>query len=567
MGDVVRVAAGERVELDAGTARTLDERRAAIEDRVRRTRAPAYGFNRGFGHNVDVAVGPEELEQLQLNLIRSHSSGLGPSAPTEVVRAAMLLRAASLAKGNSGVRATVVTKLLELLNAQLTPVVPVYGSVGASGDLAPLSHIALALIGEGAVLASGSAEPVPAAVALTAAGIEPLRPQMKEGLALNNGLQFSTAYGVLALDRMWVLLETAALATAISAQVQLGSDAPYAADLHELRPHPGGVAVARWLRMLMRESPIRHAHERHAVDWQVQDPYSLRCAAQVLGACHELLTDAQATLETEINSVTDNPLLLPDEDGDYTRVVSGGHFHGMPVAVRLHGVLQAMAIAAHLSSARCARYVDERRNKGLGPDLIWPELGPAAMAASSGMMIPEYVAVALTNGITAACAPSHLMSVATDAGQEDHVSMSAGLAVRVWDTLPRLAEVLAIELAFGSQAAALRAEAEHIPTKRELTAEQREATRPEREAYEAALRRELGAPDLDVDVTVAGQHRWSVDERRLSPPCERAIAAVRDYCPVVKEDRVLSGDLAELARAVGDGEIIAAATPGMDWSE
>lgn len=556
---VALVAEGEPAELDLETARLLDQRRSAIVERVTRTGEPAYGFNRGFGHNVDVKVAPDRLEQLQLNLIRSHASGLGPPAPIEIVRAAMLLRASSLSRGHSGVRSIVVERLLELLNAGITPVVPAYGSVGASGDLAPLSHIALALFGEGQVFIPDRDEPVPAEGALAAAGIEPLRAEMKEGLALNNGLQFSTAYGVLVLSRLRTLLETAAVATAVSAQVQLGSDTPYSAELHDLRPHPGGVAVARWLRRLMRGSPIRSAHERHSVDWEVQDPYSLRCAAQVLGTCHDLLEDARETLDTEINSVTDNPLLLADSEGRFTKVVSGGHFHGMPIAVRLYGLLQAAAIAAHLSSARCARFVDERRNKGLGADLIWTGLDSQERATSSGMMIAEYVSAALTNVVSAACMPSHLFSVATDAGQEDHVSMSAEVAVRLWETLPRLAEVLAVELAFGSQAAALREAAEDIPTKREITPEQHDATRAERDAYEEALRSVLGTSEFDVRLRVRERYRWSAEERRLSPACEKVVALVREACPVVESDRVLSGDLAQLSELVYRGAIAGAA--------
>ena len=351
---------------------------------------------------------------------------------SEVVRAAMLLRAASLARGHSGVRSVVVRQIVDVLNRDIVPVVPCYGSVGASGDLAPLAHMALPLIGEGEVVVGGGQSPVPAADALTEAGLSPLILEMKEGLALINGSQLATAFGLLAADRLETLLQTACIATAITAQVWLGTDAAFADDLHALRPHPGAREIARRLRELMADSPMRLAHVPHEVDWEVQDPYSLRCAAQILGTCHDLVADARRTLEIEAASVTDNPLLLPDADGAYTRVVSGGHFHGMPVAVALFHLTEALAIMASLSQVRSARYVDEARNKGLGADLIWPGLDPAERATSSGMMIPEYVSAALLNTIWAATAPSHLLSLPTDAGQEDHVSMGTPLAVRLW---------------------------------------------------------------------------------------------------------------------------------------
>lgn len=524
--DVLAVAGGAKVRLSPATRALLARTRREVVEYVHGTSVPAYGFNRGFGHNDRLAVPESELLQLQTNLIRSHSAGLGPAAPREVVRAAMLLRAQSLAQGHSGVRPEVVEQLIEFLNKGLTPEVPLFGSVGASGDLAPLSHMALALIGEGRVF-DRNGKLRAAGLALRAAKLRPLRLQMKEGLALNNGVQFSTALGILALQQCEMLLKTAALATAMSAQVMLGADDPFLAQLHALRPHPGSQAVAAWIWRLMQRSPIREAHRAYDVDGAVQDPYNLRCAGQVLGACHDLLSEARKTFEIEANSVTDNPIILPQRSGKRTRIVSGGHFHGMPVAVKLYSIMQSMGIIARLSNMRCVRYVDEKRNKGLGSDLIWPELTDAERKASSGMMIAEYASAALTNHIWGASTPSHLFSLSTDAGQEDMVSMSAGLAVRVWETLPRLAEVLAIELAFVAQAAAIRRVSRGIPTA-------------------------AGTP-----------HRWKARERRLSPICERALREVERSYPVVTKDRAISSDLKRLAEQVQSGAIVRCVEKGM----
>jgi len=350
---------GAQAALDEGARTTLGTRRRQIVDFVTKTEAPAYGFNRGFGHNVGVAVPKDRLALLQKNLIRSHAAGVGEPAPIEVIRGAMLLRAHSLAHGHSGVRPEVVSALIDFLNRGITPVVPRFGSVGASGDLAPLSHIALALIGEGEVFFGGKR--IGAGECLKAQGLTPLELEMKEGLALNNGVQFSTAWGIVTLAECENLLKTAAISTALSTQVLLGSDTPFEAALHALRPHPGAQVVAGWISKLMENSPLREAHRRAEDDPRVQDPYSLRCSAQILGTAWDLLSEAKKTFEIEMNSVTDNPLLLqhPSElGGEFTRIISGGHFHGMPIAVKLYNLMQALAIMASLSNTRCARFVD-----------------------------------------------------------------------------------------------------------------------------------------------------------------------------------------------------------------
>ncbi len=555
---VAAVAAGAPVALAAPTRALLAERRAQIEAYVATTAQPAYGFNRGFGSNVRDKVDPERLKRLQVNLIRSHAVGVGTPAPVEVVRATMLLRAQSLVRGHSGVRPAVVEQLLAFLNAGITPLVPQLGSVAASGDLTPLSHIALALIGEGEVIVAG--QRLGAAEALQAAGIAPLELEMKEGLALNNGVQFTAAFGALATLRLETLLRTAAVCTAVTAQVMLGADTPFRADLHALRPHPGSVRLARWIHALMAGSPLREAHRPYAIDGEIQDPYNLRCAAQILGPCWQLAERARDTLETEFQSVTDNPILLQAGEhrddgtpwgtwsGKMVEIVSGGHFHGMPLAVDLYGLLQALGILTSLTNARCQRYVDADRNKGLGPQLKWPgadrDLSDdpellAERATRSGMMLAEYATAGLANWIWGQALPSHLMSLPTDSGQEDHVSMGVNVAIRAYEAMPRAAEALAIELAYAAQAAALRREMRHLPSR--------------------------AAPDTPgAGKTPVTWYPIPEEARRLSPAGEAAVAAVQRHVPPVIEDRVLSDQFRALGEAVLVGEIAEAVGPFVD---
>lgn len=550
---VIAVSAGRRVAIESETLLLMEQRRAEIVKFIRSSSGPAYGFNRGFGHNVDRAVSPELLETLQLNFVRSHACGVGPSTPKEVVRAAMLLRIRSLIKGHSGVRPEVVKQLEDYLNNDVVPVVPQFGSVGASGDLAPLAHIALCLIGEGTVLWHGSE--IATEECLLQLGLKGLRLEMKEGLALTNGMQFSLAFGVLALNQADVLLKNAAICSALSLQVMLGSDGPFEKEFQLLRPHGGALRVAQWIYNLTKNSPLREAHRNYHFDGEVQDPYNLRCTAQILGACSELLDDAHSSFAIEMNSATDNPLLLPDEHGGYTRIVSGGHFHGMPVATRMYGIFQALGIISSLSNTRCARYVDQFRNKGLGSDLIWPQLSRDEISCSSGMMIPEYVSAALTNFVLGQAAPSHLYSLPTDAGQEDHVSMAAGLAVRLWNTLPRVAEILAIEMAFARQAAMLRKEASCFPSKMDVALDQVDGVQELMEQIRKKVAGHL-LDKFDIEVSVQTFFKLPPDDRCLSSLSELLLAKIDECFPVVKEDRVLSKDLMQLAEIVQRGDLV-----------
>ena len=520
----------QNVKLARAAKEMLSQRRQDLTGHIDESGAAIYGINTGFGRNVDLAISHANLSTLQRNLILSHACGVGPSADESIVRMTMLLRARSLARGHSGVRPIVVETILDFLNAGITPVVPRFGSVSASGDLAPLSHIALGLIGEGNVHYKGKI--VSAKEALAAEKINPLVLEAKEGLALNNGAQYSNALGIFCWHKVSLLLENACLATAMSAQVMLGADTPFQADLHALRPHAGALNVAQLIYGYMQNSPIRESHRSFDVDGEVQDPYNIRCAAQILGTCREALDRAHKTFQTEANSVTDNPVILPEKSGRYSNVVSGGHFHGMPIAQDLFGLMQSVGIMASLTNARCQRYIDAARNKGLGSYLMWPGAtdDPAwieKQSVSSGMMIPEYTSAALLNGIWGLSTPSHLMSVPTSAGQEDHVSMAANVGLRLVDATDHLAHMIGIEFAYIGQAAAIRKEMEWIPSK----------------------------------VEDKNRHYWCEGERTLNDIGEKALAAIYSVFPPVKEDRYMADELKNLALLVSSGELIDRISP------
>jgi histidine ammonia-lyase len=463
-----------------------------------------YGVNTGFGSNFKDYVSPAQLKQLQRNLILSHCAGVGPLAPAPVVRATMLMRAASLARGHSVVRPVLVETLIDMLNNNVTPAVPRYGSVSASGDLAPLSHIAAVVIGEGRVL---NADGAAVATKTAKAAFTPIELEVKEGLALNNGCQYSNAWGALTAAMMRRLIEASVLSAAVGVQTMRGMGRPFRADLHALRPHPGSVAVAQWVFELLDGYEFQDVPTdvKHAYDGKIQDPYNLRCAAQVLGPCLDLIERAERTMTIEARSVTDNPIDLNESAGAYDLdlITSGGHFHGMPLAVDAYGLLQAAGMMARLSNLRVARVVDKDHNKGLGPQVR----GPKPDATQSGLMMAEYTTAGLCNHIWGLAMPSHLMSLSTDSGQEDHVSMAANVAMRAYEAAERLAQVLAIELAFASQA-------EHV-----------RSTNP------AEKPAGLGARVQD------------------------ALKKVREHFPLVEGDRELTWDIERLAEKVLSGEI------------
>ena len=547
------------VTLSDETRSVLDKRRNQLERFIKEQGFPAYGFNRGFGHNVDLEVGREYLSTLQENLIVSHAVGIGDAIQAELVRMMMLLRAQSLCRGYSGVRAALIDQLLALLAADILPLIPEWGSVGASGDLAPLSHLAMGLIGKGKVRYRNKV--MLAKTALKKEGIAPLRLEMKEGLALNNGIQFMTAIGLYCCQQMQTCLKTACVQTAMTAQVMLSTETPFREDLHQLRPHPGSLKTARWIYQLMKDSPLREAHRDYQIDGEVQDPYNIRCAAQILGSCVELVDECQLTLLREANSVTDNPIVLPVMENNpdpslknypnqFVDIVSGGHFHGMPVAIRLYNLFQAMGIMAGLVNQRCARFVDDTRNKGLGRDLKWPELSDEMKAISSAMMMPEYSSAALANAIWGDAMPSHLFNISTNTGQEDHVSMGAGLAVRLLKALPKISYILAIELAYISQAAAIRKQLNHIPSKVPVP----KGIREKFKQIESNLQTLTNPFSLDIDLT----ERYAVPPalRLLNPMGEKILSKISDLFPTVKTDRALSDQLQKLAGIISQGTIL-----------
>lgn len=549
--DIIAVSlSNATVSLDASTRTMLAERRQQIETSIIEQEFPAYGFNRGFGHNVDLSVKMEDLSKLQENLILSHAVGVGEPMDETVVRITMLLRANSLARGYSGVRPELVEAFINLLNAGITPQVPELGSVGASGDLAPLSHVAMALIGRGKVTYKG--EIVETKTALQAAGLEPVSLQMKEGLALTNGVQFMNSIGIMACHKLKIMLRSAAVNSALTAQVMLAPDTYYRADFHAVRPHPGAVQVADWIWQLMQDSPIRNAHRDFKTDGQVQDPYNIRCAAQILGAAHDLIEQAEKSLLIEASSATDNPILLKDENGLHVDVVSGGHFHGMPVAVQVYNLMQALGIIAGLSHQRSVRFVDPNRNKGLGRDLKWPDLSQDDQSISSGMMMLEYSSASLLNSIWGDCTPNHLFNIPTNSGQEDHVSMGTGLAVRLLKTIPKASQIMGIELAYIIQAIAIRKRLDTIPTEADLP------SWVDNELGDLKTRMNGQGKGVVFDACVIREHPLTEEEKTFSPACETLYTAVREkqLFPVVEKDRFLADEVAGLSEFILNGDML-----------
>ncbi|MGG5809569.1 histidine ammonia-lyase [Falsiroseomonas sp. CW058] len=400
------------------------------------TGAALYGVNTGFGKLASTRIGADRLAQLQLNLLRSHAAGTGPFLPAPVVRLILALKAMSLARGASGVRPAVVDALLALLAHDVLPAIPAKGSVGASGDLAPLAHMSLVLIGEGEAFRGDAV--LDGTQALVAAGIPPLTLGPKEGLALLNGTQVSTALALAGLFAARDLLRTALVAGAMSVDAARGSDTPFDARIHALRGQPGQIACAAALRALLAGSAIRDSHR--VDDPRVQDPYSLRCQPQVAGACLDLLDHAAAVLLREANAVTDNPLVT--EEGD---VLSGGNFHAEPVAFAADAIALALAELGAISERRLALLTDPALNSGLPAFLV------ADSGVNSGFMIAQVTAAALVAENRALAVPRSVDSLPTSANQEDHVSMATGAALRLAAMAEHLATILGIELLAAAQ--------------------------------------------------------------------------------------------------------------------
>ena len=435
LGDLQAIRSGAAIGIDPA-AREAIAASAAVVERAAAGAAPVYGVNTGFGKLASTRISEADLDTLQLNLIRSHSVGVGEPLSPPVVRLMLALKASSLARGYSGVRAAVVDTLVAVHNAGLVPYVPSQGSVGASGDLAPLAHMTLALMGEGEMLADGRR--APAAPLLREAGIEPLKLAAKEGLALINGTQTSTALAVDALLAFEPVLEAALVVGALTVDAARGSDGPFDPRIHDLRGQPGQIDVAKYYRALLAASEIRASHREG--DDRVQDPYCLRCQPQVVGACLDQLRHAALVLLREANAVTDNPLVFASD----STLISGGNFHAEPVALAADGMAVAIAEVGAIAERRIAMLIDS------GVSHLPPFLA-AEPGLNSGFMIAHVTAASLASENKSLAHPASVDSLPTSANQEDHVSMATFAARRLAPMIRNTAHILGIEVLAAAQ--------------------------------------------------------------------------------------------------------------------
>ena len=492
LAEIETAAVGRRpVRVAAAALKRVAACRLRIEEIVAAGET-VYGVNTGFGKLADVRIAPERLAELQLNLVRSHAGGVGQPLSEAESRAMVLLRANVLAKGFSGVRPELLELLVALLNAGVHPVIPEKGSVGASGDLAPLAHLALVVIGEGEAQFGG--ERMPGGEALRRAGLQPARLTAKEGLALLNGTQAMTAVGGLATARAMRVTELADVAGAMSLEALKGTPAAFDARIHEARPHAGQIAAAAHLLSLLEGSEIRESHRVR--DTRVQDAYCLRCMPQVHGAVRGVLAHVCGVLETESGSATDNPLIFSEqrEDGAARGVVmSGGNFHGAPLAYALDYAAVAITDLASITERRIDRLLNPDINEGL-PAFLASDPG-----VSSGFMMAQIVAAALINECQVLAHPSSTGSIPTDGGKEDHVSMGMTGALKLRQVVENAERVLAIEMMCAAQG-------------------------------------------LECRLPLRPAHR-----------VQQAHDAVRRIVPKLEQDRVLSGEIEALAGAVRAG--------------
>lgn len=433
---------GARVELSAEALVAIEASRAHVETLAESGR-PVYGVSTGFGALATTYIEPEKRRQLQRSLIRSHAAGTGPCVETEVVRALMLLRLSTLATGRTGVRPATALAYRDLLNTRITPCVPEYGSLGCSGDLAPLSAVALAVMGEGEVFDERGVR-MPAADALEAAGLAPIEFAEKEGLALINGTDGMLGMLVLAIVDLTALVKIADISAAMSVEALLGTDRAFAADLMALRPHPGQAASAHNMVRLLDGSQITASHVEG--DPRVQDAYSLRCAPQVAGALRDTLTHAETVASRELASVIDNPVVLADG-----RIESNGNFHGAPVAHVLDFLAISVADLASIAERRTDRMLDAKRSHDLPPFLAHDP------GVDSGHMIAQYTQAGIVSELKRLAAPASVDSIPSSAMQEDHVSMGWSAACKLRRAVDGLARVLAIELLTAARALDFRA--------------------------------------------------------------------------------------------------------------
>ena len=432
---------GEKVSLAPDAVERMKASRAVVE-RVLASGAAAYGINTGFGKLASVRISPEQVRQLQVNLVRSHASGVGAPLTEPETRAMMVLRANALAKGLSGIRPVVVETLCAMLNAKVHPVIPSQGSVGASGDLAPLAHLAHVVIGEGSAVYQGSA--IAGGEALRRAGITPVALEAKEGLSLLNGTQGMLALLSLALGEADVLVDTADVAASLSLDALRGSPGAFDARIMQARPYAGAGRTARNLAHLNEGSEIRESHRSAEKDTRVQDAYSLRCTPQVHGAVRDSLAQAREIATVELNSATDNPLVFARAGGEGD-IISGGNFHGQPLAMAADQVAVALATLCGISERRTEQMTNPLTS--LLPAFLTPEPG-----INSGFMIAQVTAAALTSENKALAVPHSVDSISTSGNQEDYVSMGMSGARRLARMLANLRHTVAIELLCACQA-------------------------------------------------------------------------------------------------------------------
>lgn len=610
---LVEIAFGASVELDKGALKAVARAADFLAEQVRREE-PIYGVSTGFGSNADKLLGAHPLrdelpgatksgrslhEELQYNLIVTHAVCVGEPMAPEIVRAMLGIRINTLLKGHSGIRVETLQALAAMLNAGIVPVVPSLGSVGASGDLAPLSHLAIVLLGGGEAFYDG--ERMPGAEALKRAGLSPVSLSYKEGLALNNGTAQMLAMGVLATYRLDQLLDTADLAAAMTIDAFAGRLGAFAEEVHALRPHPGQVHVAARLRDLLDGSTLadipyhlvprfrpwlpdswdtpeaqalrfdigwdwvptgqRHGREkfyqrfmpfRGGKKHQPQDSYSLRCIPQVHGAVRDAVEQAKRVLEIELNAVTDNPLVFPDREAEHVeeQVISAGHFHGMPLALAMSYVKAAIPTLASISERRLNKLVDPATNDGLPAFLIGNEDG-----TESGHMIVQYTAAAIVNDLASRAHPASVFSVPTSANAEDHVSMGANEARHVLAMVQDLGKVLALELYTAAQALDLRRDM--INAARALSVR----TDAEGLATKVSGGPSPGAEGRDVFLAEVDALRAALAASDAFHPGHAVAAAhtaIRAKIPFLDRDRALDGEVATAVRLVESGEILAA---------
>ncbi|TWH10318.1 MULTISPECIES: HAL/PAL/TAL family ammonia-lyase [Pseudoxanthomonas] len=613
-GQLVAVAQGAKVALDPEALQAVARAADFLAEQVRREE-PIYGVSTGFGSNADKLLGAHPLrdelpgaapsgrslhEELQRNLIVTHAVCVGEPMAADVVRAMLCIRLNTLLKGHSGIRVQTLEAMAAMLNAGIVPVVPQLGSVGASGDLAPLSHLAIVLLGGGEAFFEGRR--MPGAEALRRAGLEPVSLSYKEGLALNNGTAQMLAMGVLALHRLELMLDTADLAAAMTIDAFAGRLGAFAEEVHALRPHPGQVQVAANLRRLLSGSTLadipyhlvpkfrpwlpsswdteesrglrfdigwdwvpadqRHGREkfyqrflpfRGGKKHQPQDSYSLRCIPQVHGAVRDAAAQAARVLDIELNAVTDNPLVFPDKaDAAHVeeQVISAGHFHGMPLALALSYLKAAIPTLASISERRLNKLVDPATNDGLPAFLIGNEDG-----TESGHMIVQYTAAAIVNDLASRAHPASVYSVPTSANAEDHVSMGANEARHVLAMVEDLGKVLALELYTAAQALDLRRDM--------INAARALARRADAQALAAKVQ---GGPEPDAplrarflaEVEELRAQLAAADAFHPGTAVARAHARIREAVPFLDRDRALDGEVATMVQLVASGALLEA---------